>query len=95
MKHETIPQTVLNLLAGRERIVRGGLCRGAMVSEDGKRFCALGAIQAPTLNSPEARLLFKALPPGWGAVTQYSDWPKTTKEDILALYDRAIALGME
>jgi hypothetical protein len=94
MKHETIPQTVLNLLAGRERVVQGW-CRGAMISEDGQRVCALGAIKVTGLASREANLLRKSLPAGWGAVTQYNDWPKTSKDDILALFDRAIALGME
>jgi len=41
------------------------------------------------------RFLAAALPAPWTSIPAYSDYKDTTKADVLALFDRAIALAQE
>lgn len=57
-------------------------------------FCAIGAIQRaadPEIHVRAVDYLSAALPTGQLGVALYNDSPHTTKADILALFDRAIA----
>lgn len=60
-------------------------------SEEAVSFCAVGAIWAVALDSRPYDALFACTPAGYRCVADYNDHPGTTKADILALYDRAIA----
>jgi hypothetical protein len=91
------------LIAGRERIA-AGWSQGAMAEDkDGMAvevtdptavsFCALGALVASGLDEFDAELvLHSALPTAYRnfLVSEYSDSTERTKDDILALYYRAI-----
>lgn len=52
---------------------------------------SLNSIPMITVYDKAAAALNKQLPRGWKGVASYNDHHATTKEDILALYDRAIA----
>lgn len=62
------------------------------------RLCALAALgraeMATGTNIPCA-LLDRALPEGYGFVFALNDAPETTHADVMALFDRAIALAEE
>src|SRR5712664_469512 len=82
-----LSQTTQALIDGRRRIEAGWI-QGGMRSRDG--VCLVGSISS----EPEAqRLLQLALGsdviPAW-----WNDTPGRTKEDVLALYDRAISLSL-
>jgi hypothetical protein len=103
MRHETLPIVVEKLLEGRARIEKGW-CRGLYFTkyynEDHSSFCALGALGMGWEVPPETRplgldYLQEALGDKGLSVTDYNDSLKTTKADILALYDRAIELALE
>jgi hypothetical protein len=74
------------LIAGRRRI-ETGWCQGAMRTRDG--VCAVGAV---SFNEDALRILQRAL--GRDGVPSWNDTPTRTKHDVLALYDRAIALSL-
>ncbi len=101
---------VLNLLReGRARIVRGwtkgSFARnrsGRLVLSwhvDAKKWCAMGALNAegPPFGNVQAALDFlsRVLPRNLGSVDVFNDAPETTKQDVLDLYDRAIALCLK
>lgn len=94
MKHETMPEVVVKLMAGRERIAKGW-CQGAFLldipdSLGGPRYCTVGAVE----NDNHAFACLKAALPAPGFVTGYNDAKGRTKAEILALFDRAIALAL-
>lgn len=86
------------LRAAREEIARpGGWCKGEYHNIWGGH-CAVGAIEvALGMRSLKAakeiatRLLVPALPYSSTTVAGFNDWSFRLKEDVLALYDRAIA----
>ena len=96
MRHETLSPTVQRLLDARQRIVMGW-CQGTSTrSGDGQtEYCALAAAEPNwnlSVDMDIVNLLQRALPKGFRSVMVYNDSPMTTKEDIIALYDRAIEL---
>lgn len=78
-------------------------CPSSYRGPDAVCFCARGAIlragDVPDCEdyAPGERFLERALPNGpyYGSIVSFNDSPFTTKEDVLALYDRAIALALE
>jgi len=92
------------LIAGRERIAAGWSQCAMAEDKDGiavdvtdptaVSFCTLGALVASGLAELDAELvLHSALPIAYRRdflVSEYNDSTERTKDDILALYDRAI-----
>lgn len=96
MKHSVISPAVSALLKGRQA-VEDNWCKGF---GQGGQVCAVDAllVGAPSEGHGYGRamsLLMAALPPGCISVIHYNDDQATTKADILALYTRAIKLGLE
>jgi hypothetical protein len=91
--------TTLDVLVAARAEIEKGWCRGAAVDVHGN-VCALGAIDVALGGS---RSSFKSLATrAWdrmdvlhalsgGAIGEFNDRPDTTKADVLALFDRAIA----
>ena len=78
------------LRRGRDRVAANW--RKGWPTGDGA-VCAAAALWpegAPLTHCPAEKNLREALPSPWNSVMWYNDYPPTTKEDILALYDRAI-----
>lgn len=82
----------------------GHWCRGhySRMTEDGFSYCAVGAvltaargIMDDAVVQEASNYLEFALPQGWAesSVAMYNDNRATTYNDIMALYDRAIALS--
>lgn len=100
MKHETVPDVIQTLLTGRDRVTVGWCQRESY--KDGS-YCAEAAIYSDfTIDQYEAayRYLVNALPAEWidsgrTNIPDYNDYAFRTKADILALYDRAIALALK
>ena len=91
-----MPTTKEVLVAARQRLTTDWTKAG------GIGCCALTAINTfvcdKALMARANQLLFNNLPPEFpirgrasDTIIQYNDHPDTTKDDILALYDRAIA----
>jgi hypothetical protein len=78
--------TTQALIAGRRRI-EVGWCQGAMRTREG--VCAVGAV---SFHVDALRVLQTAL--GRDGIPGWNDIPTRTKDDVLALYDRAIALSL-
>lgn len=99
MKHEwpitTDSPVVQALKEGRRKIEKGWI-KGAIMTKNG--YCATGAIMENgwELMGEAMRFLYANLPPrARGSIAVYNDDPRTTKADILTLYDRAIKLAAE
>jgi hypothetical protein len=75
------------LIAGRRRIEEGW-CQGAMRTREG--VCAVGAI---SYNPKAVEVLYRAFG-GRSSIPRWNDTPGRSREDVLALYDRAIALSL-
>lgn len=91
---EDSPAVKILLLARDYLAEPGHWCKGAL--RRGDRVCAIGATrmihtQYQILMEAES-LLYRALR-GFDSVPTFNDQPKTNLEDVLALFDRAIALG--
>lgn len=93
-------KTTLQLLRDGRAFVEAGWVKGSAMTHDadGHEFvCALGGILRANdvhtdLNYHAAeRCLHDEMPRGFLHVPGYNDDPCTTRADILALYDRAIA----
>jgi hypothetical protein len=95
--------TAAYLREARQRIERGW-CQGTWArtgdgapthsqDERANQWCALGALSCVGALLNGDNFLHMALPAGWKLVGDFNDAPGRTKEDILALYDRAIALA--
>lgn len=95
MKHETIPAVVQYLMDGRQRIVENW-AKGCGLNSPDSGYCALSALRGDTRDCFDAlfKFLRLALPAGRISIYRYNDAPTTTKQDILDLYDRAIALAL-
>lgn len=96
MKHETVPKVVSKLMVGRERVARG-LCQNCFRiprPEDlgGDLVCPSEAIDG----DPAARAYLKAALPSdaHGLFFLWVDGKGRTLAEILALFDRAIALAL-
>lgn len=101
MKHEWPIDTKVGpvtqaLIDGRRSLVANGWCQSTSLDGQG-RMCAWGAIvygktKVACYNAVSAELRL-ALPEAFSheTVPYYNDHPTTTFDDILALYDRAIA----
>jgi hypothetical protein len=74
------------LIAGRRRIEEGW-CQGAVRKRGA--VCAMGAISD---NVEALVVLYRAF--GGPGIPRWNDMPGRSKEDVLALYDRAIALSL-
>jgi hypothetical protein len=74
------------LIAGRRRI-EDGWCQGVMRRRGA--VCAIGAISR---NAGALEVLYRAF--GEGHIPKWNDTPGRSKEDVLALYDRAITLSL-
>ncbi len=65
------------------------------------RYCAIGAVRylpdpiSESSRSMAVRLLGKALPESYSNVASFNDHRRTTHEDVLKLYDRAIRLAKD
>ena len=101
MRHETVSPTVQRLLNGRERIARGWcqkLSTGTPKDGGPMRYCALAAVAKDVypydVSEDIVLLLKRALPSGFRSVMVYNDSLTTTRDDIIALYDRAIELAL-
>ena len=87
------------LMRGRSRIERGW-CQGKMASPTG--VCAIGALSGAVVYGHEAERAVKILnlaigegsSQSWHDVIRWNDAPGRTKEEVLDLYDRAIALAL-
>lgn len=95
MKHETMPDVVVKLMAGRERVAKG-LCQGYFSIERPECFggdleCPITAVEG---NLAAMAYLSAALPPGFCSVIIYTDAKGRTLAHILALFDRAIAAAL-
>ena len=79
------------LIEGRERIERGGFCKGRFKS--GTAFCTLGALSWGERPSPRQigarRRLCRAIVDN--DIIRWNDAPERTKQDILDAFDAAIA----
>lgn len=87
------------LIAARRRIANGWVKHEYAVDKDSERvepqdpeavsFCMIGAIWA---EGGEAELLIPFLPESFpqGFLADFNDDPYTLKDDVLAVYDRAI-----
>ena len=93
VKHETIPAVVQDLMKGRQRIVENW-AKGCGLNSPSDGYCAVSAIDYDGSRSSAHRLLNRSLPEGQRSIHRYNDHPTTTKQDILDLYDRAIALAL-
>lgn len=97
MRHETVPAVVEGLMAARARVERGW-CQGEFRIEvpealGGDLVCPLTALEETTW---EAIRAFAAVLPGASPgprmkVQIFNDDRATTKEMVLAAFDRAIA----
>lgn len=74
------------LIRGRQRI-EAGWCQRAMRTREG--VCAVAAV---SFHADALRMLQRAL--GRDGVPVWNDAPTRTKDDVLCLYDRAIALSL-
>jgi len=104
----TQQEQVIDALVRARGLVERGWCQGLHATDsDGRpvfwrdhraeRYCAIGAIY--TTPDPRVRMrcvvhLRKAIG-GEGDVSGWNDAPERTQADVLALYDRAIALARE
>lgn len=80
------------LQKGRAR-VEAGWCKFDYQGPN-NTFCALGAIGSSDISDalPTVKgALHEALPCGHRLISSFNDDPETTKDDVLALFDRAIA----
>jgi hypothetical protein len=75
------------LIAGRRRIEEGW-CQGSMRTREG--VCAIGAI---SYNPKAIEVLYRAFGED-RYIPKWNDAPGRSKEEVLALYDRAIALSL-
>jgi hypothetical protein len=96
MKHETMPAPVVKLMAGRERVARG-LCQGYFriarpESLGGDLECPVEAVNR---DRAVVAYLVAALPTGERLLTLWVDAKGRTLAEILALFDRAIALALQ
>ena len=89
-------ETVSRLLQkGRARIA-AGWTQGMATRRVGDKihYCAVGALPAKreivAVRKAAYECLLKALPPGYANITTYNDEWGRRKEEILALYDRAL-----
>jgi len=86
MKHEVFSSTIATLVKAK-----------ATCEEKWPETCpvvALWATPATKISEPYG-FLERALPAPWTSIPAYSDHRTTKKVDILALFDRAIALAQE
>jgi len=81
----TLSRTTLALMNGRRRIERGW-CQGVL--NRGDEVCAIGAMK----DHIALEMLMEAH--GKTGLIDWNDEPGRTKEDVLELYDRAIALSL-
>ena len=107
----TQQEQVIDALVRARGLVERGWCQGwfardadgyevAAVSPQACRFCALGAIRHATNVFVEGdnciRLVLRAGGnEALGDLFTWNDAPERTQADVLALYDRAIALARE
>ena len=97
--------TALEELKAARQLIEQGWCKGVFAqnnhylpvdckSEEACRFCALGALRRVSywfdLRSEQA--LAEAL--GTHKIGEWNDDPARTKEDVLAVYDKAIAAAV-
>jgi len=94
VKHEAIPAVVQDLMNGRQRIIEKWGKGCGLSPPDGDLVCALSAVLDAKNQQDLMGLFRRALPLGEPSVHRYNDHPTTTKQDILGLYDRAIALAL-
>lgn len=96
MRHETMPAVVVKLMAARVRAARG-LCQGYFRIE--RPECFGGDLECPITtvdHDPAAMAYLKAaLPHGFSSVIIWADAKGRTLAEILALFDRAIALALQ
>jgi hypothetical protein len=102
----TLPQTALNLMRAKARIEKGW-CKNTFEDSRG-RVCALGPFFGDSWLSKYAKeleLLKEAIPKdcnirpeSWNGdifdIAVFNNARSTTKEDVLALYDKAIELAI-
>lgn len=86
---------MLEVLKKAREKINNGWCQGDYVNEEGC-VCTVGAVELTIgresiLFYPTLDFLTKFLPKYSDCVIYYNDHPSTTKEDILALFDKAIA----
>jgi hypothetical protein len=79
--------TTQALIRGRRRI-EAGWCQGVMRTR--KAVCAVGAVSS---DDKALRMLHRAFG-RQGGLPDWNDEPTRTKDDVLSLYDRAIALSL-
>lgn len=103
MRHETLPVVVEILMKGRAKVDADWCQYKYGQSGPSQGYCALTALLGTWKSgvfepykpfNTGFVVLTECLPPGNFSVIRYNDDPTTTKEDILALYDRAIALAL-
>ncbi|SRR6266550_3987434 len=97
-----LSRTTLALMEGRRRIEAGWCQRHLRI---GDSFCAVGAVRSNYIHAfdilQEALGFGRLVTPDvhWnkdspGRLAHWNDAPGRTKDDVLALYDRAIAISM-
>jgi hypothetical protein len=84
------------LVAARNLIDRQGWCQqpGENFAVHGRPQCALGALDLVEPNWIAAGVphaLYRHLPGDLGSVVEFNDEPGRTKDEVLALFDKAIA----
>ncbi len=94
---EIAADTVLGALLRSRARVAAGWCQWFSYAEDpetrASNYCAWGALREELWEVGAAPYLAMAVPPGYGrSVIAYNDFQGRTQAEVVALYDRAIAL---
>lgn len=98
MRHETIPAAVDQLMTARALIAKGWVKHNLRVERPacvgGDAYCVLGALTAAQAGYEGHTYLLQALPYGFSSFVSFNDSRCTEQADVLALFDRAIALAL-
>lgn len=102
MPFDSLPITspvIEKLRLGRALIEARGLCRGIPKDPNGP-LCAIWGITKSSYVNGDGTMdqainyLAKAIPDNRLAIATWNDLPDTTKDDVIAAYDRAIDLAV-
>lgn len=97
-------QVTLNLIAARALIATPEKWLKGMLDNNAGCYCAMGAVRQIAVQpehqrlwrvsqTDEYKLLCRALPKPYFGIPGFNDARETTHADVLALFDRAIALS--
>lgn len=89
------------LLAAKAKLDTHGWCQGAGINLAGQ-FCAMRAIEVAGAGSPSRQVPFDFIPfeifreaCGNPLITVWNDAPKRTLGEVLAMFDKSIAVAQE